>query len=371
MGSAALYQIAKRGKSVLGIDQFSSPHTNGSSHGETRIIRQAIGEGDYYVPLVLRSYELWRELEKTANQSLLTITGGLIVASKENQFLQKTILSAEKYRIDHRVLTPNQVKKEYPQFKIQLDELGYVEKEAGFLRPEKCLEAQLSLGKNLGANILVNEKVLDVLPEKNEILVKTEKGEYRAEKVIVSTGSWVNEFLPPKYRKFLKVYRQVLYWFDVRKSIQSFLPENFPIFLWELEDKGKHSIYGFPAINGLDGGIKIAIGQQDVDTTPEKIERTVSAKEIEEMYQEYIQPYFYGVSRKCLKAVTCMYAATPDNDFIIDTHPENKNIIIASPCSGHGFKHSSGIGEILAEIAIDGKSRLSISQFSFNRFMKN
>ena len=229
MGSAAVYQLAKRAKKVLGLDQFSPPHDNGSSHGESRIIRQALGEGEEYVPLVLRSYELWREIEKATGWELLTITGGLTLESQNSEavmhgrrdFLDQAIRCAEKFHIRHEILETADIRKRHPQFAVT-DERAYFEYETGFLRPKLCIEAQLHLARQHGAVVQTEETIVSVGSGADSgVTVTTNRGAYCAEKVIITTGPWIGRFLPPAYAHLFKVYRQVMYWFDIREDWRS------------------------------------------------------------------------------------------------------------------------------------------------------
>ena len=374
MGSAAVYQFAKRGNKVLGIDQFSPPHILGSSHGDTRITRQAIGEGEQYTPIALRSYEIWQEIEKETGKKLLEMNGGLIISSGAKtainhveNFFENTIAAAKKYNIKHEILDSSQIRKRFPQFNVQDNESGYYEYNAGFLRPEECVGAQISLAEKYGATIRRNEKVESFSEKDGIVSVKTNLGEYEAKKLIISAGPWFPALIEDEYSKFFKVIRQVLFWFDVKTSIERFEPKNFPIFIWELQGN-KQGMYGFPAIDGQNGGVKIASEQYETTTTADTVNREVSKEEIKTMYENFIAPYFPDLSDKCVKAVSCLYTVTPDSHFVIDTHPKYPSIILASPCSGHGFKHSAAIGEILAQLAIDGKSKIDISSFSIKRF---
>lgn len=376
MGSAAVYQLAKRGNKVLGIDQFSPPHIFGSSHGDTRITRQAIGEGEQYTPIALRSYEIWPEIEKETGKKLLEMNGGLIISSGAKtainhveNFFENTVSAAKKYNIKHEILDATQIRKRFPQFNVQDNESGYYEYNAGFLRPEECVGAQISLAEKYGATIHKNEKVESFLEKGGIVSVKTNLGEYEAKKLIVSAGPWFPALIEDEYSKFFKVIRQVLFWFDVKTSIERFEPKNFPIFIWELQGN-KQGMYGFPAIDGQNGGVKIASEQYETATTADTVNRKVSKEEIKAMYENFIAPYFPDLNDKCVKAISCLYTVTPDSHFVIDKHPKYPSIILASPCSGHGFKHSAAIGEILAQLAIDGESKIDISSFKIGRFLK-
>lgn len=376
MGSAAVYQLARKGKKVLGLDQFSPPHTLGSTHGDTRITRQAIGEGPEYVPLSLRSYELWREIEQLTGQDVLTITGGLIMASQSSpdpmhgagSFLQTTIDAARQYNIAHSILDTDQIRQRFPQFRLVGDEIGYYEENAGFLRPERCIQAQLALAERFGAAIHTEERVLSYASDttNSSVTVQTTRGSYTAEKLIISAGPWLSTLLEASYARYFTVYRQVLYWFGLKGAIEPFLPDRFPIFIWA---RPQSMIYGFPAIDGPAGGIKIATEDYTKSTTPDTVERAVTAEEQQEMYTRFIGDSLPAVSDTCLKAVSCLYTNTPDERFVIDTHPQHPQVIIASPCSGHGFKHSAAIGEVLAELVTEGKSQIDISKFSLRRFL--
>jgi sarcosine oxidase len=375
IGSAAIYQLAKRGRKVLGIDQFSPPHNYGSSHGETRIIRQAIGEGEAYVPLVLRSYELWREIENEVGKELLTITGGLTLESQNSEavmhgrrnFLDQAIGCAKKFNIRHEILETQDIQKRYPQFSVT-NERGYFEYKTGFLRPELCVDVQLQLAKSNGASVHTDEKVTTISPQGNSgVCVETNRSVYAAESLIVSAGPWISEFIPAAYREYFNVYRQVMYWFDTKEEFRlTFLPGRFPIFIWIFGKGSEFGFYGFPTVDGKT--IKLASEQFAVATAPDEVDRAVTRGEEKAMYKNYIMGRISGLSDVCSGAVSCLYTMTPDANFAIDFHPDNNRVIIASACSGHGFKHSAAIGEVLSELVIDGKSKIDISSFSMKRF---
>jgi sarcosine oxidase len=375
MGSAAIYQLAKRGNKVLGVDRFSPPHINGSSHGESRIIRQAIGEGEAYVPLVLRAYELWRQIEKETGQNLLTLTGGLTLESRKSEavmhgrrnFLDQAIHCAEKFNIRHEILDTADIRKRFPQFGVT-DERAYFEYETGFLRPETCIEAQLQLARKHGASVQIDETVVSVENRAGSALtVGTSHSVYAAEKVLLTAGPWIARFLPPAYAPLFKVSRQVMYWFDIREDHRwTFAPPGFPIFIWIFGRGGEFGFYGFPTRDGKT--IKVATEQFTALTDPDRARQKVGMEEKQAMYKDYVRDRLPGISDRCGTATSCLYTTTPDSHFVTDVHPDNECIIVASPCSGHGFKHSAAIGEALAERIIDGKSTIDMNSFSLKRF---
>jgi len=327
-----------------------------------------------YVPLVLRSYELWREIENETGKTLLTITGGLTLESQNSEavmhgrrdFLDQAIRCAQKFDIRHEILETADIRKRFPQFAVT-DERAYFEYATGFLRPELCIEAQLHLARKHGAVVQTNETIVSVESRgDSRVTVETSCGAYSAEKVIIAAGPWITRFLPPACADLFKVSRQVMYWFDIREDCRStFAPPGFPIFIWIFGRGGEFGFYGFPTLDGKT--IKIATEQFTATTNPDHVQRAVSMEEEQSMYKNYVQGRLPGISARCAAAASCLYTVTPDANFVIDVHPDNDRIIIASPCSGHGFKHSAAIGEALAEPIIDGESKIDISSFSMTR----
>ena len=375
MGSAAVHHLARKGHRVLGIDQHSPPHAFGSTHGETRVTRLAIGEGAQYTPLALRSHQLWREIERATGARLLTTNGGLIISSGARtshchvyDFYANTLAAARKYGIVHELLDAGEIRRRFPHFKVADDERGYLEREAGFLRPEECVRAQLMLAQRDGAEIRCGEKVLGYDVSDREVTLTTDRERYAADKLILAVGAWLPAMLGERLAHCFKVYRQSLFWFDIEGPATAFLPQNAPTFIWELQGRTQ-GIYGFPAVDGPHGGVKIATESFESTTTPEQASRSVAEDEAMVMYDEYVAPYVSGLSRRCLKALTCLYTVTPDFGFVIDRHPESERVLIVSPCSGHGFKHSAAIGEALSEIVLDGESRIDLQAFSLQRVL--
>jgi sarcosine oxidase len=371
MGSASLYQLARRGARVLGIDRFRPPHDRGSSHGESRITRQAIGEGPEYVPFVLRSHEIWRELEAETGEGLLFQIGGLLLARDsgsvqhhgQGNFVARTIDVARQSGITHEVLRAGEIQARFPQLRLVGDEIGYYEPGAGFVRPERCVAVQLARARALGAVERPGESVVRIVPRAGDVQVVTDGETYTADRVIVTAGAWMGTLLGGAFTELLSVYRQVLYWFAPDEA-SAFAPGAFPIFIWIHGATATDYFYGFPLVSE---GVKLA-SEQFVETTdPDRVPREVTPDEIATMYATHIRGRVAGITDRCLRAETCLYTVTPDSRFVIDRHPESERVVIASPCSGHGFKHSAAIGEALAELTLSGRSRLDLTPFSLAR----
>jgi sarcosine oxidase len=375
VGSAAVYQLAKRGDKVLGIDQFAPPHDLGSSHGETRITRQAIGEGLQYTPIVLRSYEIFRQLEEETGEQLQLITGGLMISSPGSggihhveDFYQNCLDAAKKFNVSHDLLDAADIRKRFPQFAVQDNERAYYEHQAGILYPERCIGVQLKLAENLGAEIHKNEKVKAFSEHEGGVKIVTEGGEYFARQLVLSAGPWLPQLIAPELARLFEINRQVQFWFDVKDCYGSFRPEHFPVFIWEASG-GSRPMYGFPAVDGLSGGFKIGAASYNKLVTLETIDREVSTNEMSDTYETQIAPHFPPEVGRCIKAKVCLYTVSPDSAFVIDRAPGLPSVLICSPCSGHGFKHTAAIGESIAQIVLDGQSKLDLGSFKLDRFL--
>ncbi len=280
----------------------------------------------------------------------------------ESDFIQQTVAVAKQYGIKHEVLSTAQLSRRFPQFALTGTEKGYLEPQAGFVRPEQCVQAQLQLAIKHGATLHTDERVLSYESDGNLATVVTDRAAYKAKQLVVCAGPWINELFDNP--KLFKVYRQVLYWFELKDRAAYELYKTMPVYAWAFADG---FFYGFPPVDGFGGGIKVATEEYVKTTSPAKLDRTVSEQEVERM-RKLIKDRLPGVGAKCLQAVVCMYTVTPDHKFVIDYHPEYGNVLIASPCSGHGFKHSAAIGEILSQLALRGKSDVDIKRFSFSRW---
>lgn len=378
VGSAALYQAAKLKAHVIGIDRFAPPHEHGSSHGDTRITRRAIGEGREFVPLALRSDEIWDELGEATGRTLVTRNGGLILASRNmpgdhhgsTSFVQDTIDAAREFAISHEVLDAAEVAKRYPQFRLRGDEVGYFEPDAGFLRPEACIETQLDLSRDAGARLLVDEAVTAIEPGAHSVEVQTNRATYSAAQVIVTAGAWIPQLIGEEYAGLFRVYRQTLCWFAPGSNHDRFTPKEFPIFIWITGNQPRDMMYGFPAVDGPEGGVKISTEQYEATVHPDSVPRGVASSEIAAMHAEYIAGRFPDVSSQVLRAKTCLYTVTPDAKFIIDKLRGEDRVWFASACSGHGFKHSAAVGEALARRALGQRALVDLSMFGLRRFKR-
>lgn len=379
VGSATLLQLARRDRRVLGIDRWDPPHAWGSTHGDTRITRCAIGEGDAYVPLVLRSHEIWRELEAETGESLLTQCGALILASgssaavvhNKGDFVRRTIAAADRFGIPHEVLSPDEIMARFPQFRLLGDEIGYFEPGGGYVRPERCVAAQLGLARRHGAAIRTHTQVTLIARDGDGVCITLADGErILAAEAVVAAGAWSPGLLGGEagLSKHMTVARQVLHWFTPEKPAD-FAPERFPVFIWLHGNRPEDSFYGFPIPPGSEG-VKVATEQYaDVTTDPDHLQREVSTAEQEAMMQEHLAGRLLGLRPSPVRSVACPYTNTPDGDFLIERAPTNPRVLLVSACSGHGFKHSAGLGEAVAAFLDQDDARPALSMFGAGRLV--
>jgi sarcosine oxidase len=360
MGSAAAHHLAQRGKRVLGIEQFTSPHDRGSSHGGSRMIRQAYWESPDYIPLAMRAYELWRKLEWDTNSQLLHITGGMNIGSRDGDLVTRSIAAAEKHSIPFDVLERREISRRFPVFVPQSNDVAVYEPHAGYLLPEECIRAHLKVASSAGAELAFEEKVLSWSVEGDQVEVHTSKGAYCAGHLVITTGPWANQSLNALFP--LRVTRQVLAWIQPRSGVTAFLPQNFPVFLCE-DIQGGPPGYGFPAIDGPAGGIKASIHGSDIVCTPETVDRSIYDSDIQRIVQR-LRVRLPALGGALVRAETCLYTMTPDEHFVIGIHPHFSSCTIACGFSGHGFKFASVVGEILADFAAYGSTPHQITLFS-------
>ena len=327
MGSAACLRLVARGVSVIGIDQYAPPHPWGSTHGDTRVTREAIGEGREYVPLVRRSHQLWREIELETSARLLTQCGIVILACPSSEFLEETQASARAYGIEHRDLTNGELRSRFPMFTVDDQIVAYYEPGAGYVRPEAAVAAQLQLARAGGAQLRLGERVGTWSASRHGVTVTTDADTYHSEQLLICAGAWIADLIP-EARDIFAVYRQLLYWFPIREGYTQL--RDMPGFVWDLGGRQQGFVhldgfYGLPAIDGPDGG------------RPEP-----------------------------LRTVSCLCTSTRGSRFVIDRHPEHDSVLIVSACSGHGFKHSPAIGEALAQWLTGQGPDIDLGAFSLS-----
>ncbi len=363
MGSATVWQLARRGLRVLGLDRFSPPHTLGSTHGESRIIREAYFESPVYVPLVQRAYELWGELEREAGARLLVETGGLMIGPGESEIVTGARRSAELHGLAHEVLGGAEVGRRFPALQPPAEWLAVWERRAGVLFPERCVEAHLRGAVAHGAEVRCEETVERWAAEGGGVRVWTNRGEYAAGALVFTAGAWLGQ-LVPELALPLRVERQVLCWFAARERAEDFGPERCPIHVWEYLP-GRH-FYGLPDVGT---GAKLAVHHEGATASPEAVDRTLGVAEREQM-EGLVRRYLPGLKPEVKSFAVCLYTDTPDQHFLIDRHPEHPQVWLGSPCSGHGFKFASAVGEVLADLAVTGRSRMDVGVFRNREFKR-
>jgi|GEM_PF-80576 len=354
-GSATLHQLARRGARVLGIDRHHPPHDQGSSHGESRVTRQAIGEGDDYVPLARRSHELWREMEAQTGERLMLTTGGLFIGAPglggqhpgKTDFVRRTIEVAARHGIAHEVLTAGETRRRFPQFNPRDDEIAYFEPGAGLLYPERCIAAQLALARRLGADVRTGEVVLNIASDAAGVRVTTDQAVYDAGEVVVAAGAWSAGLLGGAWDRSLRLYRQVMHWFEPSDPA-AFAPGRFPVFMWMHGSGAEDWFYGLPVVPGSHG-VKVSMERFTAPAaTPDRIDRTVTGDEALVMHRRHVADRLKDLGETWLRSVACLYTLAPESRFLIGRDPARERTIVVSACSGHGFKHSPAIGEAVA-----------------------
>jgi len=361
MGSAAAYHLAARGLRVLALEQHDLGHDVGSSHGLTRIIRLAYFEDPSYVPLLRRAFTLWRELEAGLDEPLLHITGGLDVGAAGSVVFEGSRRSCREHDLPHEVLDATALAARFPGWRPAANAMAVYQPDAGFLTPERCILAHAERARSLGAEIRTRETIQSFEAHGGSVRVRTDRGDYEAAQLVLSAGPWMAD-LAPALRPLLTPERQVLGWFDIADRPR-FAPSAFPVFVLEA-DEGTY--YGFPEY-GVPG---FKIGRYhhlDEQVHPDTMDRTCHPRD-EAALREAVSRYFPGANGALRSSAACLFTNTPDEHFIIDRAPETPEVLLVSPCSGHGFKFSSVIGEICADLVQRGTTAHNIDLFRLARF---
>jgi sarcosine oxidase len=363
MGSATLCQLALRGWRVLGLDQFAQGHSLGSSHGDSRIIRETYFEHPLYVPLVRRAHDLWRELEGRSGAALMTINGGLMIGPRDGSVVCGTLRSAAEHSLPHEVLTPDATRARFPAFRLAEDLVAVFDPRAGYLDPDACNEAHIDVARGAGAEARFNEPVQHWRPDGEGIRVTTPAGSYLADRLVIAGGGWDAELLR-ELELPLTVERQPLFWFEPDVEGEQYNRAQFPIYAYEY--KPGSICYGFPR---LARGVKASVMHDgEISDHPDRVRRTVDESEAEPL-RTALRPVLPVLADGTIReSGVCIFTNTPDRDFIIDFHPEYPQVLVSSACSGHGFKFASALGEAHADLLTTGTSRFDLSPFRLGRW---
>lgn len=366
MGSAAAQHLAARGQRVLGLERHTPAHDLGSSHGGSRVVRQAYFEDPAYVPLLLRAYELWERLGRDAGADVLRVTGGVFAGPPDSVTVAGALRAAREWGLDHELLDAAELHRRFPTMTPAPDQVGVYEALAGFARPEATVSAQLDLAAAHGAELRFNEAVLSwASTPDGGVRVRTARATYTAGSLVVCPGAWAPQLLADLGVP-ITVERQVMHWFAPPGGTAPFV--DHPVYVHE-EAGGEpdNQIYGFPAYEGPSGGAKVAFFRRGTPCDPDTIDRTVARAEIDAM-RERVARFLPGLAGPALQQATCLYSTTPDHHFVIARHPGHASVTVACGFSGHGFKFVPVVGEVLADLAVDGTTAHPIALFDPARF---
>jgi monomeric sarcosine oxidase len=361
IGSAALYHLARRGVRVLGIDRFNPPHDRGSSHGQSRVIRQAYFEHPDYVPLLLESYRGWHELEQQTSRKLFHQTGLIQVGPSDGVVVPGVLRAAAQHSLAVGLMTAREVEQLWPGLSLPDEFSGAFEPKAGYLFVEDCVQAHLDAARGSGARLLTETEVISWTADPHEVRVRTTHAEYTAERLIITAGPWAARMLADS-KIALTVRRKSLFWFATEAA--EYELGACPVFLFELP----HGVfYGFPKLD--ERGLKIAehSGGRNVDD-PLDVDRSVDAEEQQRLV-DVLARHLPRVSPRVTDHAVCLYTMSPDEHFIVDRHADHANVVFAAGLSGHGFKFAPVLGKALAEMAFDSRTELPLRFLSLARFV--
>ncbi len=359
VGSATIYQLARRGVRVLGLDRFPAAHALGSSHGQTRLIRLAYYEHPDYVPLVLRAYKLWEQTQQEWGQQLYHETGILEAGPVGGELVSGIQASARQYDLLIEVLSAAEAERRWPGFRFPPDYQVIFEQRSGYLMVEQAVAAQLEMANRAGAELVLDEEITGWRKDGDGFLVETDKGSHRADQLVIAAGAWSNSLLTELGLE-LTVLRKPLHWFQADASYDR--DAGCPAFFYEVPEG---HFYGFPASDSR--GLKIALhsGGELVED-PLQVDRSIDLEE-RAVVTAFLERYLPGVSLVPSDHTVCMYTMTPDRFFVIDHHPAEAGVVIAAGLSGHGFKFTPVIAEIICQLLLDGRAELPIDFLSLTR----
>jgi len=363
MGSAACWQLAQRGQRVLGLERFDIPHTMGSSHGVSRIIRLPYYEDPAYVPLLLRAYELWDAAERATGETLLVTTGSIDGGPEDDELFQGALASARLHRLAHEVLTGTEVNERFPGYRLPAATRAVLQPRGGLIASERAVVAHVRAAQAAGAEIRAREQVLgwEANPSGEGVVVRTDKGRHEAARLVITAGAWMGELAAP-LAGLAVAERQVLAWLQPLRP-ELFTTDRFPVFNLNVEE-GRY--YGFPVYEVP--GFKFGRYHHRGETmAPDAMRRDIDAED-ERLLRQFGERYFPDGSGATMALRACIFTNTPDEHFVIDHHPRHPQVVLASPCSGHGYKFCSVIGEILADLATgEGATRHDIGFLRLDR----
>ncbi|SKH59275.1 N-methyltryptophan oxidase [Mycobacteroides abscessus subsp. massiliense] len=363
MGSAAAYHLARRGQRVLGLEKFNPAHNRGSSHGGSRIIRQSYFEDPSYVPLLLRAYELWQELADRTGLEVYRKTGGLFLGPPDCLTVAGSLRASQEWDLPHELLDSAEIRRRFPAFTPGDGDIALYEANAGFARPEMTVQAHLDLATSAGATLRFNEEVLNWKDHADGVIVTTSSGSYSSGQVVICPGAWAPTVLTDLGIP-ISIERQVLYWLEPTGGVGPF--QDGPIFIGE--NLKIEQIYGFPALDGPGGGVKVAFFRRGQQCTADTIDRVVYPEEIEAM-RHRVTELLPALTGPAVRTATCMYSNTPDEHFVITRPASYSNVTVACGFSGHGFKFVPVVGEILADLVVGGTTAHPIRLFDPQRLV--
>jgi sarcosine oxidase len=361
MGSAACLHLARRGARVLGLEQFSLGHDRGSSHGESRIIRQAYFEHPDYVPLLFRAYELWHELEQASGRTLWHPTGLILSGLPEGATIRGATLSASLHHLTLETLTPAAASARWPAFHFPDEHVIAFEPAAGTLLVEACVQAHVDEARGLGADVRANEAVRSWSSDGRSVVVRTDSGEHHACSLIVTAGAWASRCVAD-LGVSLNVVRKFVGWFPIRAG-EFRVEQGVPTFFFELPHG---TFYGFPSLDGETIKVAEHSGGEPVDD-PASVDRAMHSSDLERL-RPFLRAQFPGINPDPTRHAVCLYTLSPDQHFVVDLHPCWRNVAVACGFSGHGFKFAPVMGEALADLVQQGTTTLPIGFLCLNRF---
>jgi sarcosine oxidase len=361
MGAAACEALARRGQRVLGLEQFDVPHASGSHHGHSRMFRMAYYEHPDYVPLLRRALELWRELEQRGGGRLLHLTGGVYLGPADGELVPQSARAAALHGLEHELLSAAALRERYPQFNVPGDWQALIEPDAGFIVPEQAVAVMARLALEAGAEIRGREAVLQWQRKGTALEVRTARGQYIARKLVIAGGAWATR-LVADLSVALVVTRQVMGWVWPPDH-ERFALGRFPCWAAELPDRSLH--YGFPMLP-WHPGLKVAHHRRGETVEPDQVDRSLHTAD-ESQFRAALQ-HLRDAAGPTMSAAVCLYTNSPDSHFIVDRHPVDPDVVLACGFSGHGFKFAPVIGEILADLAIQGRTEMPAAFLGLSRF---